>query len=202
LHVPLGVNTDRFRPANDAAAHGPPRLLAVGDFREHRKRPDLLLGALELTLAARPDVLPVLVGRDSDRLELPKLMSARCERLGYVSADELLRQYRSAHAFLLLSDFEAFGLPIAEALCCGTPVVMHAQAETVAAFGDLPGVTAIPNTALDRVRDALLACAASPPDRSRIANAAADRFSLTATYGRKLDRVITLLDRAGDRYPV
>ena len=194
LQVPLGVDTNRFRPPADGAAHGPPRLLAVADFREHRKRPDLLLRALELTLAARPDVLPVLAGRDSDRLELPRLMSARCERLGYVSADELLWQYRSATAFLLLSDFEAFGLPIAEALCCGTPVVMHAQDETIAAFGDLPGVHAVLNTALNRVRDALLACAAAPPDRVHIASAAADRFSLTATYGRKLDRVLKLLN--------
>ena len=161
LQVPLGVDTDRFRPDDGAAADNPPRLLAVADFREHRKRPDLLLRALELTLAARSDVLPVVAGRDSDRLELPPLMSSRCERLGYLPTDELLRQYRSAQAFLLLSDFEAFGLPIAEALCCGTPVVMHAQAETVAAFGDLPGVIAVPNTALDRVRDALLACAAA-----------------------------------------
>ncbi len=196
LQVPLGVDTDRFSPARDVDGHDPPRLLAVADFREHRKRPDLLLRALELTLAARPDVLPVLAGRDSDRLELPPLLSARCERLGYVSAEELLRQYRSARALLLLSDFEAFGLPIAEALCCGTPVVMHDQMETVAAFGDLPGVHAVANTALDRVRDALLACAGAAPDRVRIAGAAADRFSLAATYGRKLDRVLALLDTA------
>ena len=193
LQVPNGVDTQRFRPGDEAAEPGPPRVLAVADFGEHRKRPDLLLRALEMSLAERPDMLAVLAGLHSDRLELPDALAARCERLGYVSPDELLRQYRSASALLLLSDFEAFGLPIAEALCCGTPVVMHAQAETVAAFGGLPGVSAVPNTALDRVRDALLACVAAPPERARIAAAAAGRFSLAATYGRKLERVMGLL---------
>jgi hypothetical protein len=78
---------------------------------------------------------------------------------------------------------------------------MHAQAETASVFGDLPGVSAVPNTALDRVCRALLACAASPPDRARIAAAAAERFSLAATYGRKLDRVMRLLDTGCDPYP-
>ncbi len=192
LQVPNGVDTERFRPGEDAA-QGPPRLLAVADFGEHRKRPDLLLRALEMTLAERPDAVAVLAGLHSDRLEPPPALAARCEQLGYVPPDELLRQYRSASALLLLSDFEAFGLPIAEALCCGTRVVMHAQDETVAAFGDLPGVSAVPNTALDRVRDALLAATAATPDRARIAAAAAARFGLAVTYGRKLERVLALL---------
>ena len=46
LHGPLGGDTDRFRPSENAVAPGPPRILAVADFNEHRKRPDLLLRAL------------------------------------------------------------------------------------------------------------------------------------------------------------
>jgi glycosyltransferase involved in cell wall biosynthesis len=193
LHVPLGVDTRRFSPGPDPGLEGEARLLTVADFREHRKRPDLVLKAYDAALAVNPGLRPVLLGRDSERLAISPYMAARAERLGFVSKDELIRQYRSARALLLLSDFEAFGIPIAEALCCGTPVIMHDQPEPVSVFGDLPGVTVVRNTDLNAVRDALLAHAARIPDRQAIAAAAADRFGFANTYGRKLARVLSLV---------
>ena len=122
---------------------------------------------------------------------LPASLQHRVERLGYVSKDELLRQYQIADVFLLLSDFEAFGLPIAEALCCGVSVVMNDQKATAAVFGALPGVTLVRNDDPNGVRDAILAAIAHPPDRFTVA-AAADRFAHHHTYGRKLEHVLAL----------
>jgi glycosyltransferase involved in cell wall biosynthesis len=42
---------------------------------------------------------------------------------GQVSDDELAALYSGAHALVLPSDDEGFGLPTVEALACGTPVV-------------------------------------------------------------------------------
>ena len=43
--------------------------------------------------------------------------------LGYVDKAELRRQYAGAAALLYPSIYEGFGLPIIEAMACGTPVV-------------------------------------------------------------------------------
>ena len=43
--------------------------------------------------------------------------------LGRVSDDELARLYRGAKCVVYASLYEGFGLPIAEAMACGTPVV-------------------------------------------------------------------------------
>jgi glycosyltransferase involved in cell wall biosynthesis len=71
-------------------------------------------------LAATPRELPlVLVGATRPWAhELPGVILT-----GQVSDEELAAIYSGAHALVLPSDDEGFGLPPVEALACGTPVV-------------------------------------------------------------------------------
>jgi len=48
----------------------------------------------------------------------------RVHYLGYVTAGELVDLYRSASMLVFPTLAEGFGLPIAEAMACGTPVVV------------------------------------------------------------------------------
>jgi glycosyltransferase involved in cell wall biosynthesis len=71
-------------------------------------------------LAATPRSLPlVLVGPTRPWAhELPNVTLT-----GHVSDEQLAAIYSGAHALVLPSDDEGFGLPAVEALACGTPVV-------------------------------------------------------------------------------
>jgi len=61
----------------------------------------------------------------------------RLERhLGYVSDEELARLYRGADVFVYPSRFEGFGIPIVEAMACGTPVVASSHPSLDEAAGD------------------------------------------------------------------
>jgi glycosyltransferase involved in cell wall biosynthesis len=54
-------------------------------------------------------------------------------RIGFVSMDELVALYNSAHIFLMPSLYEGFGLPVLEAMACGVPVITSSE-------GSLPEV--------------------------------------------------------------
>ena len=56
-----------------------------------------------------------------------RFATAGADLRGYVSKDDLADLYRGAAALVLPSRFEGFGLPVLEAMACGTPVVAAAE---------------------------------------------------------------------------
>ena len=65
--------------------------------------------------------------------------AVRC--LGYVPEHELVKLYNAADFFLFPSLYEGFGIPIIEAMSCGTPVVTSdrgAMKEVAAGAAMLP----------------------------------------------------------------
>src|SRR5207244_5783597 len=55
---------------------------------------------------------------------------------GYVSKDELVRLYQHAACLVFPSRYEGFGLPIVEAMACGTPVAALADPAVREVAGD------------------------------------------------------------------
>ena len=61
---------------------------------------------------------------------------------GYVAKDELVRLYQQASCLVFPSRYEGFGLPLLEAMACGTPVAalddaaLREVAADAAVFGD------------------------------------------------------------------
>ncbi len=140
-----------------------PQLLFVGDLRETRKRFDRVIATFARLLEHRPQLKLVVVGNGSDLLSetIPAHVRLACELRGYVTEAELKEAYAQSRGLFLLSDYEAFGLPVIEAMACGTPVFLTWQEATWSLFGkfkganfcpadDLEATSAIINANLDR----------------------------------------------------
>jgi glycosyltransferase involved in cell wall biosynthesis len=106
-----------------------PDLLFVGDHREPRKRFDRVVRVFERVRARGVDARLVVVGNESERAAaaLAPEVAGAVVSLGYVTEEELRRAYRESAVLLLLSEYEAYGLPVIEALASATPVVMTDQ---------------------------------------------------------------------------
>jgi glycosyltransferase involved in cell wall biosynthesis len=74
---------------------------------------------LHLVLAGAKGWFYEAVFAEVERLEL----GARVHFTGYVPAEDQAFWYNAAHAFAYVSIYEGFGMPVLEALACGTPTV-------------------------------------------------------------------------------
>jgi glycosyltransferase involved in cell wall biosynthesis len=111
---------------------GRPYVLTVGTLEPRKNLPMLLrafdrLRAAVGTPAAELDLVTVGAKgwRDRElRAELAaRLSSGRVHMLGYVPEEDLVALYGGATVMAYPSHFEGFGLPLIEAMACGTPVV-------------------------------------------------------------------------------
>ena len=120
-----GVDTEALRPLTDEPAEQG-GLLFVGNSDDRNKGICYLLEALRtlrdeqafhLTVVQRPR------SREAPRLAERLGLQGRVTFLEALSPDELVRQYNRAQLLVCPSLYEGFGLPAAEAMACGTPVV-------------------------------------------------------------------------------
>jgi glycosyltransferase involved in cell wall biosynthesis len=63
-------------------------------------------------------------------------LGPRVKMLGYLPERDLLALYRSAAVFVYPSFYEGFGLPVLEAMACGTPVVTYRTTSLPEVVGD------------------------------------------------------------------
>lgn len=117
-------------------------LLYVGALTQHKNIFGVLEGYAWLCRTDRHVPHLVVVGRANGRLVDPVRFAEthgiedKVLFLGYVPDEELPSLYRGAEAFLFPSLHEGFGIPILEAMACGTPVVTSKVAAMPEVAGD------------------------------------------------------------------
>jgi len=128
--APDGVAA-HYGPAGEkpSARGGPKTVLYVGRSDPYKNLPGLVAVFARLVRETGMDVRLRIVGSPDARYpeagEAARRLGVadRVEWSGYLDEAGLLKAYQEADVLALLSRYEGFGLPVLEAMACGTPVV-------------------------------------------------------------------------------
>ncbi|MEO8272555.1 MAG: glycosyltransferase family 1 protein [Chloroflexota bacterium] len=139
--APYGVSAT-FHLDEDAiwapyAGNRPLRVLAVGALQP-RKNLVRLIDAIALVRRRFPVELRVVGPDGHDAGAIRKRMSESVDTrmTGWLSEEDLATEYRAADIFAYPSIYEGFGLPVLEAMACGTPVVTSTGGSLPEVAGD------------------------------------------------------------------
>ncbi len=122
-----GIDTDTFRPM-PGIERLPDKLLYVGNSEDRNKGVRFFLEAVNM-LKDEIDFRVTFVDNFKHNLKLaPRLvnefgLNSIVDFTGRVPTEDLARHYNEARLFVTSSVHEGFGLPLAEAMACGTPVL-------------------------------------------------------------------------------
>lgn len=176
-----GLDTELFSP-DATLEREPSTLLCVGRTSDPNKGIRVLIEALAKLPA--PTRL-VLIDEDHPLHEARRLaerlgIGDRLQIVGRVETDELVRLYRSATIVVVPSLYEGFGLPAAEAMACGTPVVASAAGALPEVLRTGGGGVLVPKGDAEALARAIASLLAQPEARRRLG--ATGRSGIVGAY--------------------
>jgi glycosyltransferase involved in cell wall biosynthesis len=216
IHRLFGVSTDRmtvvylaahsrFRPVTASAVDDlrrryslkRPFILTVGERRPHKNHIGLIEAYARSEGRATHDL--VIVGQAYGDYTEPE---ERVRALGLAGTvhfvtsatlDDLVSFYSAAHVFALVSFYEGFGLPILEAMACGTPVI----ASCTTATGEISGPHSlqVDPANISQISAALNRILRDEPLRREMA-AQGERWAASFSWQRAARETLAVYDRA------
>jgi len=122
--IPNGVD-EQFSQIGEKAKFEYPYILYIGNRRGYKNIFRLMLGFSQSGLIEDGFFLALSGDRDSEMIDLERRagIENKVYYLGKIPESSLPAVYRGAQALAFPSLYEGFGLPIVEAMACGTPVL-------------------------------------------------------------------------------
>jgi glycosyltransferase involved in cell wall biosynthesis len=147
--IPNGLNVERFADATPEERDRP-YLLCVGRLEEYKGVQHAIRA-----LSVLPEYDLLVAGSGDFREELEAIarregVASRVEFLGYVPDERLPRLYAGASAYLALSEFEAYGMTVAESLTAKTPCVVR-ESGALLDWADRPDCASVARVAPEAV---------------------------------------------------
>lgn len=194
-HVPesrIRVVNLGARPDTQEPREREPFILAVGEFEPRKRVLDLMRGHAQYFASAPLDPplcrLVVAGSGGSEEAAARRLQGPGCDMVGFVDDDDLAEYYRRATMFVSLSAYEGFGLPIAEAMARGCPVMVADNSSQAEVAGD--AAILVTDASPDGLAQTLTDALADRPAlaaRGEAARGRAAELSWDATARRTLD---------------
>jgi glycosyltransferase involved in cell wall biosynthesis len=134
--------------------HLPARFLLHVGTLEPRKNHSTLLKAFDIIAHSYPEIALVLVGgagwnaQQISRQIKEMRHGDRIYRLGYTGREDMPALYRLAEVFVYPSIYEGYGLPVLEAMACGTPTITSTVSSMPEIIGDA-GILVSPDNAVE-----------------------------------------------------
>jgi glycosyltransferase involved in cell wall biosynthesis len=185
--VANGIDTELFSP-DPAAPRSATELLCVGRASDPNKGVRTLVAALaklpehvRLTLVDDPR-------SEARRWAREAGCAHRLEVTGRVETDALVRLYRRATLVVVPSRYEGFGLPAAEAMACGTPVVASDAGALPEVIGAGGGGVLVPRDDAEALAKAVLGLLEQPDTRRALAASARSRVESAYAWPRVAER--------------
>ena len=203
--TPYGVDHEIMRPLPDVARE-PGTILFVGDSEDRNKGAKFLIEACALLQHDMDFRLLFKDKQPKDMTVVPPLvwkhgLQRFIEYIPRLSTDELVRLYNSAQIVVSPSLYEGFGLPAAEAMACGTPVI----ATTAGAFPEFieDGRTGIlvPPGDPAALAAAIKSLLGDPERCARMGAAASEHIRTNFTWERTTRMTVELYGEVLDRQP-
>jgi glycosyltransferase involved in cell wall biosynthesis len=185
--VANGLDTELFSP-DPALAKAPAELLCVARASDPNKGVHTLIAAL----ARLPESVTLTLVDDPASEARRWAREAGCaDRLtltGRIATDALVQLYRRATLVVVPSRFEGFGLPAAEAMACGTPVVASDAGALPEVVGTGGGGVLVPPDSPEALAKAIRSLLEQPDTRQALGRHARARIEAAYAWPRVAER--------------
>ena len=125
--IPLGIDRSFFRP-DASVVRRPNRIVTTASADTPLKGLRFLVDAYHQSLRKYPDLELVVIGNPRKNGTLKQIaelgLTDRVQVKSKLSREQLAHEFQSATMLVSPSLYEGFGLPAAEAMSCGTPVIV------------------------------------------------------------------------------